>query len=866
MVAQDFATVDYLRVQIQADPLGFLNQVADPSGELGGWGWEAPIAGSTVRAVDGPALRFTAPSPAVATYYVTAPIAVTGGQWVFASWLVVSITGYLRVQIEDSTDGESWSTLLLSDYSNVTGETAMAFSEVYGFPGAGFVRLRFEHFGDTAGNPPPAGAAFDLREVSVTVRPTALITDPSFEAGVTGWGEGPSDEGLTSTLAQSSAQARTGTYSAACSRPGAGLLQVTTYADTLPMQAWPGEHYQATAWVRAATTGRQARLSLKWGAPSGTVLTSSAAVADVTTGWSRLIVRGTAPEGTVSLGVVAEWASAGAGEVHYLDDVNIQQVDAETRRLVSIEGDCTRVSIVRETLNVCTATVEVLSTALDPATSTLIRPGRMCRIATADTVLFSGSVSQATVQYELKDPATPTEKRARITLTAVDATSVLSQQKRSEGVATIAELPYVLAGTGVPYNVNGSGQPVDTATVVAVNENASAVDQLAVTRDSVLGYVWVDRLGVVQAWDRADFGLRLAAMGSLTLGRGYSAVDLSYDTQDCINEVTLKFLRFDPSTGETEEVPYGPYRNTASIALWGVRSAEFTIQGIAEEVADLEEFADAVLAANGTPVRRVNSCTIPVRTADEIAQYAPLDLYDGIEVTAGIGAGTDYGLLATRIEHQIAPDKWLVTVGFGTESQVASPTFVPSPTTGAGGQTIGQLLRPVGEVTMWAGASGSVPLGWLICNGSTFSSVDYPALATLLGSTWGAPSGVNYVLPNFSDRFPIGVTPKALGTSGGNATQTLIEANLPAHTHAAGALVTASTGDHTHSIGRSAATGSGGMVARGTGTLAVDSSSNVESTGAHTHTVSGSTAATGSATPVDILPPWRAIHFIIRAR
>jgi microcystin-dependent protein len=748
---------------------------------------------------------------------------------------------------------------LLLDYSNVTGETQMA-GRMFGFdPAGGFVRLRFEHYSDTAGAPPSAGATLDIREVSVTVRPTALIADPGFESSVDGWG--PQDEAEVSTISQSAVQVRTGSWAAACSRPSAGTLAVGTLSDTMLMAAFGGEYYQATAWVRAAATGRTARLVLRW--LTATTLLGTAAgdwVTDTTSGWSRLIVNGTAPEGTVRMGLTVEWASAGAGEVHYLDDVNIQQIDAQTRRLVNVEGDCTRVSIVREVLNTCTATVEILSTSLDPATSTLIRPGRLCRISAAtedQPVLFTGTVSAAQVSYELKDPAIPDQKRARITLTAVDATAVLSQQKRPEGVATIADLPYVLADTGVPYNVNGSGQPVATAVVVAVNENASAMDQLAVTRDSVMGYVWVDRLGVVQAWDRADFAARLAAIGSLTLGTGYSAVDLSYDTQDCINEVTIKLLRFDPSTGETEEIPYGPYRNTASIALWGVRSAEFTIQGIAEEVADLEEFADAVLAANGTPVVRVNECTIPVRSADELGLYAPLDLYDGIEVTAGIGAGTAYSLLATRLEHQITPDKWLVTVGFGTETQVAAPTFVPSPTTGAGGQTVGQLLRPVGEVTMWYGAKVGIPAGWLALDGATFSGTEYPALETLLGTT---------TLPDFTDRFPIGAGTKALGTAGGIVEATLVEANLPAHTHDAGTLATSSTGNHTHSIGRSAATGSGGMVARGTATLDVDSTANVQSTGAHTHTVSGATGSTGSATPVDILNPWRALWFIIRAR
>lgn len=83
------------------------------------------------------------------------------------------------------------------------------------------------------------------------------------------------------------------------------------------------------------------------------------------------------------------------------------------------------------------------------------------------------------------------------------------------------------------------------------------------------------------------------------------------------------------------------------------------------------------------------------------------------------------------------------------------------------------------------------------------------------------------------------------------AARTLVEANLPAHTHGAGSYAAASGGAHTHTIssmGTSSdvTTGGGGFRFNNTaGTKTTDSD------GAHTHTVSGTSGSTGSGTAID---------------
>jgi microcystin-dependent protein len=81
----------------------------------------------------------------------------------------------------------------------------------------------------------------------------------------------------------------------------------------------------------------------------------------------------------------------------------------------------------------------------------------------------------------------------------------------------------------------------------------------------------------------------------------------------------------------------------------------------------------------------------------------------------------------------------------------------------------------VGTIHIWAGNISSPPEGFLVCDGSTFSSSTYPILAAVLGDKYGVHSGTNFYLPNFTNRFPYGASE---GSSAGNAS--VGSANTPA--------------------------------------------------------------------------------------
>lgn len=80
---------------------------------------------------------------------------------------------------------------------------------------------------------------------------------------------------------------------------------------------------------------------------------------------------------------------------------------------------------------------------------------------------------------------------------------------------------------------------------------------------------------------------------------------------------------------------------------------------------------------------------------------------------------------------------------------------------------------------------GSIPSGWLECDGTAVGRVQYSALFQAIGTTWGIGDGsTTFNLPDLRDRTSVGRSgTKILGSYGGASTQVLTVAMLPAHSH-----------------------------------------------------------------------------------
>lgn len=210
------------------------------------------------------------------------------------------------------------------------------------------------------------------------------------------------------------------------------------------------------------------------------------------------------------------------------------------------------------------------------------------------------------------------------------------------------------------------------------------------------------------------------------------------------------------------------------------------------------------------------------------------------------------------------------------------------------------VVLPVGTIQAYSSTT-SIPTGWLSCAGDRFKGSDYPELAALLLNKYGAvyknESGTAnsdladsqtvysannwYTLPDLRGRVTLGVGTGndgvnaaqtfTLGSRGGKFAHTLINSEVPDHTH-----TMVSAGAHTHQfnlesvsnydkfIGFAAQGGEfGGNTGYGYGANGTDDRFvTIATAGAHTHTINSTTGGGGAHS---ILQPYLVTAYIIKA-
>jgi microcystin-dependent protein len=93
----------------------------------------------------------------------------------------------------------------------------------------------------------------------------------------------------------------------------------------------------------------------------------------------------------------------------------------------------------------------------------------------------------------------------------------------------------------------------------------------------------------------------------------------------------------------------------------------------------------------------------------------------------------------------------------------------------------------VAEIRIFTG--NFAPTGWAQCNGQLLPISQNTALFSLLGTTYGGNGKNNFALPNLIDSAPLqqgqgnGLSEYVEGQSGGEASVTLIQDELPSHQH-----------------------------------------------------------------------------------
>jgi microcystin-dependent protein len=159
----------------------------------------------------------------------------------------------------------------------------------------------------------------------------------------------------------------------------------------------------------------------------------------------------------------------------------------------------------------------------------------------------------------------------------------------------------------------------------------------------------------------------------------------------------------------------------------------------------------------------------------------------------------------------------------------------------------------LGEIRMFGG--NFAPRGWAFCNGQIMPISQNTALFSLLGTTYGGNGTSTFALPNLQSRVPVhwgtgaGLSSYVIGQQAGQENVTLLQSQMPAHTHLLNAVT------------------SGGNQASPTGNLpAVEStgtSLNYSSDPANTTMNPAAVANAGQSLPVPVVQPCLAVSFII---
>jgi microcystin-dependent protein len=93
----------------------------------------------------------------------------------------------------------------------------------------------------------------------------------------------------------------------------------------------------------------------------------------------------------------------------------------------------------------------------------------------------------------------------------------------------------------------------------------------------------------------------------------------------------------------------------------------------------------------------------------------------------------------------------------------------------------------VAEIRIFAG--NFAPTGWALCNGQLMPISQNTALFSLLGTTYGGDGKSTFALPNLQGSAPMqqgqgpGLSLRDLGETSGEQNVTLLQSEMPAHSH-----------------------------------------------------------------------------------
>lgn len=444
-----------------------------------------------------------------------------------------------------------------------------------------------------------------------------------------------------------------------------------------------------------------------------------------------------------------------------------------SEQYIDVSAGVTSLKVTRSELDVSTLQGTLVDADLSPARAgSVIAPGRGFRVVALDADgttwrrLMTGTLGPSSVTY---DPINDEKRYKRdprrslnITITGTGRETDLAQASRPDTALTPEDLPKLaLSGAGVPWDIDGA-TVVTPATSVGTNDNATALDQVALTRDTVGGFAWVNPDGVL------TFRSTLTDTATVLAPDAYAAdgLKVSFSTERVINSVTV-VRRILASDGSTEERPAGPFEDGASIRRWGRQAATVTIASTPDAVIDADIVAGRILAANANPVPTIEE--IAVNSAD-VREHAFHDLYALLEAQAStLDGDITQDTRVVSVTHEITTTRrrygnwgtWRTTYGFMADGGTAAPAIQPPAADNA------DAPAPAGSTAMWVSTTSVTPSSFPYRDGGSVVSATplfggangYMGITYSGSGVWTCTTAGTYTM-----RYRINLTSVAAGT------------------------------------------------------------------------------------------------------
>ena len=225
--------------------------------------------------------------------------------------------------------------------------------------------------------------------------------------------------------------------------------------------------------------------------------------------------------------------------------------------------------------------------------------------------------------------------------------------------------------------------------------------------------------------------------------------------------------------------------------------------------------AGQVLSSDGTDTKWINTSDTNVGSASNVGTNVNSTDADQFITFVGSSSGNNP-----------------IRVDAGIKYNPSTNRLTAGSFAGDGSALTGVESFVTGMIILWYGDTSNVPTGFVLCDG-------------------------NNSTPDLRDRFVIGAGNNfSAGSTGGNNSLTLTEANLPSHRHF---VVSNDLGGQNRTNSNVSANN---QVRKGTSASNLFEGYNLASTGSDA--VSGRSSAVGSGTPIDNKPAYHALCYIMK--